>query len=224
MKKWKKILLTIIAVLAIVVIAVGVWQRDNIGAVVKTITKSADEIAQEMNDTKKKLEEDLKKQNINVVSDFTAEEEKKILNGELSVEDAVASLNTKYENSQKNTAKTNNPQADKLIGEKTVELYSLKAYYLGQLGQMEKTVKSEYAALPKEKKNLIGKKDMVNRHMSTAVGLMNQCDARVEEILAELKAGLESLNADTSIIKTIRTAYENEKNLKKAYYISLLEE
>ncbi len=224
MKKWKLFLLAILIVLLLTIVALGIWQRDNIGAVVKMATSSSDEIAKEMDDTKKKLEDDLKKQNINVVSDFTAEEEKQILKGELSVEEAVASLNTKYESSQKKPVSKNNPKADKLIGEKTVELYSLKAYYLGQLGQMETTVKAEYAALPKEKKNLIGKKELVSRHMGTAVGLMNQCDSRVEKILAELKAGLESLNADTSIIKTIQTAYENEKNLKKAYYLSLLDE
>ncbi len=224
MKKWKICLLTILAVLVLPVIAVGIWQRDNIGAVVKMVTSSSDEIAKEMNDTKKKLEDDLKKQNINVVSDFTAEEEKQILKGKLSVEEAVATLTEKYKSSQNNTSSNNSSQVDKLIGEKTVELYSLKAYYLGQLGQMESRVKSEYASLPDEKKNVIGKKDIVNRHMSTAVGLMNQCDARVEKILAELKSGLESLKADTSIIKTIRSAYENEKNLKKAYYLSLLDE
>lgn len=220
----KKVLLIILIAFILAVVALGIWQRDNITAVVKMATSSSDEIAKEMDDTKKKLEEDLKKQNIIVVSDFTAEEEKQILKGELSVEEAVANLNTQYENSQKKPVAANNPKADKLIGEKTVELYSLKAYYLGQLGQMEATVKAEYAAMPKEKKNLIGKKDLVSRHMGTAIGLMNQCDARVEKILAELKSGLESIKADTSIIKTIRTAYENEKNLKKAYYLSLLDE
>lgn len=223
-KKWKIVLVTIIVFFALSLSALAVWQFDNICAVIKAFTSTANEIADEMNETKKKLEEDLKKQNIEVVSDFTAEEEKQIIKGELTVDEALAGLNEKYENSKKVTTAPNNPAANKLIGEKTVELYSLKAYYLGQLGQMEKTVKSEYAALPLEKKNLVGKKDIVNRHMSTALGLMNQCDAKVEEILAELKAGLESLNADTSIIKTIRKAYENEKNLKKAYYLSLLEE
>lgn len=224
MKKWKVFLIAILTISVLAVVAVSVWQRDNIGAVVKTVTNSSEEIAKEMNDTKKKLEEELKKQNIDVVSDFTAEEEKQILKGELSVEDAVANLTEKYKKTQNKPTAANSSQADKLIGEKTVELYSLKAYYLGQLGQMEKKVKADYVALPEEKKNFVGKKDIVNSYMSTAVGLMNQCDARVEKILAELKAGLEKLKADTSIIKTIRSAYENEKNLKKAYYLSLLNE
>ena len=224
MKRWKVVLLSIIGVLVLALVSIIIWQFDNICAVVKAFTSTSEQIALEMNDTKKKLENDLKNQNFDVVSDFSAEEEKQIIKGELTVEEAVAGLNDRYKNSMNNASNTNNPLANKLIGEKTVELYSLKAYYLGQLGQMEKTVKSEYAALPVEKKNLLGKKDIVNRHMSTALGLMNQCDAKVEEILAELKAGLENLGADTSIIQTIRKAYEGEKNLKKAYYLSLLEE
>lgn len=224
MKRWKKILLSILCVFVLLVTAFTIWQFDNICAVIKAFTSTSEEIAQEMNDTKKKLEEDLKKQNVEVVSDFTAEDEKRIIKGEMTVEQALEDLNERYEESKKETTDANNSPANRLIGEKTVELYSLKAYYLGQLGQMEKTVKKEYAALPAEKKNLLGKKDIVNRHMSTALGLMNQCDAKVEEILAELKTGLENLNADTSIIKTIRKAYDTEKNLKKAYYLSLLEE
>lgn len=224
MKRWKIVLLSILGFLVLTVTVLTVWQYDNICAVIKGFTSTTEQIAQEMNQNKKMLEDELKKQNVEVVSDFTAEEEKQIIKGELSVEEALGGLNTRYEESKKDTTYTNSSSANQLIGEKTVELYSLKAYYLGQLGQMEKTVKAEYAALPAEKKNLLGKKDIANRHMGTALGLMNQCDEKVEVILAELKAGLERIGADTSIIKTIRAAYESEKNLKKAYYLSLLEE
>ncbi len=224
MKKWKIVLLSVLGVLLLSATALSIWQFDNIRAVIKGFTVDSEQIAQEMNQNKKNLEDELKKQNIEVVSDFTAEEEKQIIKGELTVEKAIEALNVKYKETKKENTYTSDSAANQLIGEKTVELYSLKAYYLGQLGQMEKTVKSEYAALPVEKKNLIGKKDIVNRHMSTALGLMNQCDAKVAEILAELESGLKSLNADTSIIQTIQQAYETEKNLKKAYYLSLLEE
>ncbi len=216
-------------IITAVLIALFVWQYDNIMAVVKVVSNTNEEIAKEIDDSKILLEENLKEQYPSVISDFTAEEERQIIKGELSVEDAVAGLNKKYETA-KDEKKSNqsqsvsSPEADALIGDKAIELYSLKAYYLGQIGQMEAAVKKEYAKLPKEEKNLVGKQALVNKYMSTALALLSQCDAQVEELLAELKGDLEELNADTTIIKTIRNAYENEKTLKKAYYLSLLGE
>lgn len=234
MKLWKKIVLWIVLFFLVSVVALAVWQFDNIMVIVKTFSTSSEDIAKEIDSSKKQLEQELKEEYPSVVSDFSAEEEKKIIKGELSVEDAVSSLNERFEETKtkkedkiqppvQNNSKTKE-EIDALIGEKAIELYSLKAYYLGKLGQMEASVKKDYAAMPKEKKNLIGKKELVSKYMGTALGLLSECDARVEELLAELKAELNKLGADTSIIKKIRDAYENEKNLKKAYYIKLLEE
>ena len=210
----------------VVISAVGIWQYDNIMVVVKTLSTSNDEIAKEMDEGKKNLEEELKKQYPSVISDFSAEEEKQIIKGEITVDEALTKLNERYEETKKNSGSkpVSNAKVDRLIGEKTIELYSLKAYYLGQLGQMEASVKRDYKTLPKDKKNLIGKKEIVSKYMGTAVGLLNQCDAQVEELLSELKSELVSLGADTAIITTIRNAYEKEKNLKKAYYLKLMEE
>ena len=91
---------------------------------------------------------------------------------------------------------------DELIGDKVIELYSLKAYYLGQLGQMEATVKREYSALPKEKKNLLGIKEIANKHMGTAMSLLNQCDKQVNDLISQLEKELKSLKADTSIVSS----------------------
>jgi len=219
----KTVLIASVLILTIGII-VGIWQYNNIMVIVKTLTTSGDEIAQEIDKSKKDFEKEVQAKYPLVISDLTAEEERKLMKGELSVEDAVATLTQKYEDAKKTSVKVSQAEVDRLIGDKAIELYSLKAYYLGQLGQLEASVKTDYLALPKEKRNLIGKQELVSKYMNTALGLLKQCDARVEELLAELKTGLEAINADTSIIQTIRDAYENEKNLKKAYYIKLLEE
>ena len=225
MKIWKKVVLTIIITLVVAVLGVGIWQYENIMVLVKTATTSSENIAKEIDNSKKIFDEKVRQQYPSIISDLTAEEEKKLMKGELSVEEAVSILTQKYKEKPKQVvANASRAEIDKLVGEKAIELYSLKAYYLGQLGQLEATVKSDYLSLPKEKKNLIGKQELVTKYMGTALGLLNQCDARVEEMLAELKTDIEKLNGDTSIIETIREAYKNEKNLKKAYYIKLLEE
>ena len=228
MKLWKKIVLICLAVIVVLAAIIFVWQRNNIMAVVETLSSSGDQIAQKLDDNKKALEEDLKEEHPTIVRDFTAEEEKQIMKGELSVDDAVANLNREYQSirEQYNIKSTGNSetdrQVDNLIGDKVIELYSLKAYYLGQLGQLESKVKSEYAAFPDSKKNMSGKKELAGKYIGQANSLLNQCDSRVSALLSELQSSLKSLGADTSIIKTIQSAYENEKALKKAYYLKLL--
>jgi hypothetical protein len=49
----------------------------------------------------------------------------------------------------------------------------------------------------------------------------SNCDKEVANVLSVLDAQLKALNGDTQIITILRDAYENEKAVKKAYYISL---
>lgn len=232
MKKWVKVLICVLAILLVTVSALAIWQRNNISAVFKMLTIDKEQIAQEMNENKEQLEKELQEKYPSVIDDITAEQEEKILRGELTVEEVVAEINKKYEerraeqqssaNSAISSSGNNAAAVDKLIGDKVIEIYSLKAYYLGQLGQLEAAVKSDYTALPESKRNIVGKKELVSKYMGRATSLMSQCDSRVESVLSELKSGLDSYGADTSIIKRIRSAYENEKTLKKAYYMSLV--
>lgn len=231
MKKWVKILLIVIAVLIAFAVVLTVWQWNNINAILTTVTKTEIEIAAELDTSKEKLKSEIKEKfDANLVSDFTAEEERQIIKGEISTDDAVKILEKKYNENQKDKTmpqKDNENKAaelDELIGDKVIELYSMKAFYLGKLGQIEAKVRKEYSELPKEKKNLIGKKDLVTKYMGTATSLLKQCDKEVDKLLEDLEKVLKSFKADTSIIKTIKDAYENEKALKKAYYLKLLGE
>ncbi|MBE7032061.1 MAG: hypothetical protein E7401_03755 [Ruminococcaceae bacterium] len=230
MKKITKVFLGILTVFITLIFAFGVWQWNNIVAVYKTVTTTQEQLENEINKNKQALEEELNQKYSTIVRDFSAEDERQIIKGEITVEQAVEKLNDRYKK-KKNEKTANDYQTqanakkiDELIGDKVIELYSLKAYYLGQLGQMEATVKSEYAAMPAEKKNLVGKKELVSKHMGVALGLMNQCDAKVEALIAELETELKKIGGDTSIIRTIKNAYENEKALKKAQYLKLLDE
>lgn len=235
MKVFKRAVLILLAVLVVGLTGVAVWQRNNISALIKSATSTDEELANKLNESKQNLETDLKEKYPSIVSDFTAEEERLIMKGELSLDAAVEKLNNEYSavrgnNSAKADTKTDkkpnaevDEKADELIGDKVIELYSLKAYYLGQLGQLEATVRREYSALPESKRNLIGKKELAARHIGTANGLLSQCDAKVSELLSSLQSDLRALGADTSIIKTIRDAYENEKALKKAYYLKMMD-
>lgn len=64
----------------------------------------------------------------------------------------------------------------------------------------------------------------MSKYLKSAATLESQADSEVDALLAELKSKLEAIGADTSIISTMRDSYENEKTLKKSYYLSLFNE
>ena len=216
-----------IFILFFIVLAIylSVWQRGNIKAVFDFLNYSDDEISEMITKNKEDLEKEIKTRLPEMVSDFTEDEEKKIMSGELSVEEVMKNKLEELEKNKVSTSEnkdTKKLEIDNIISSKVIEFYSLKAYYLGQLGQMEKNVIKDYTNLPKNKQNLIGKKELVSKYMSTATSLMNQCDEKVNSLLKELETDIKAKGGDLEIISIIRTAYENEKNLKKSYYMSKL--
>ena len=116
----------------------------------------------------------------------------------------------------------NNAQVNAIVSNRIVEFYSLKAYYLGQLGQLEAKAMADYKALPASKRGLVGKQEVVSKYMSVASSLMNECDGKVAALTASLESEIRAVGGDTSIIQTIRDTYENEKNLQKSYYMSMM--
>lgn len=232
----KRIFLIVILGVAAVLAAVAVWQRDNISAAIKSVSYSEEEIDRMLEENKKKLEEEISEKYPDAVAVLSPEEEEMIVSGEMTPEEVVekklAELEkkqteskkneTKSENSKQNEKSEENKKSNEAVNKKIIEFYSLKAYYLGRLSQIEAGVKADYASLPDEKKNLVGKQELVSKYMSTAVSLMNQCDSKVSALLSELESEIKANGGDLSVVSTIKSAYENEKNLKKAYYMSKL--
>ena len=229
-KKRRIILFSVLGVLIILAVCFVAIQYDNISAAIRAFNYTDEEISKMMEDNKEKLEKELEEKVPGIVGDFTAEEEEKIISGELSIEEAVKQKEQELEEKQKNTANSGSSggsysvdtKTNEIVSKKIIEFYSLKAYYLGQLGQLESQVIADYTALPDSKKNLVGKQEIASKYMSVATSLLSQCDARVDTLLKELEASIKEVDGDLSIITTIKNAYENEKNLKKSYYMSKL--
>lgn len=109
-----------------------------------------------------------------------------------------------------------------IIRRYTAKFYSLKAYYMGQLSGIEAKAKSEYAALTKEQKKSLSKTAFAGKYISYATALQSECDGQVESLLSQMKAELDAVGGDSSIISSIRQTYNGEKAAKKAYYLSLI--
>ncbi|MDO5478634.1 MAG: hypothetical protein Q4G23_05660, partial [Clostridia bacterium] len=128
----------------------------------------------------------------------------------------------KGDNTEKTQSGETKTSQSAIVKKYTAKFYSLKAYYMGQLSGLEAQAKRDYAALSKEQRKSVSKVSFAAKYMNYALALEGECDGQMETLLSQMKSELEAVGGDTSIIGTIRQAYQAEKAAKKAGYMSLL--
>lgn len=211
----KKFLFAVLIVAVVAVMGVVVWQKDNITAVYDGLKESDTDIQLEIADSKKNVEKELEQYNVEGLRDFTFEEEEAIRKGQITVDDAIQKIvNESSASSGNKSTENKGSESGDIISEYTLKLYSLKATYLGQIGNLIDEAKADY-------KNGLGASALMSKYLGKAGSLEGEADAKVEDLLSELKTELEAIGANTSIVDTMRSSYENEKTLKKSYYLSL---
>ena len=109
---------------------------------------------------------------------------------------------------------------DEKIASLVAKMYALKAQYTGKVEGVVSSMKAEYAALPKEQRTASAKSSIASSYLGTISSLEAQCDAQVNAVVSELREVLEKSGSDTSLADSILTAYANEKENTKAYYIN----
>lgn len=234
MKKVTKIL---IALLLIVVAGVGVllyFQYDNISAIINSLNHSSEDIAAEMDDNREKLKVEVEKYTSNPIQDISAEDEEKLLSGEITIEEVADKYNLPLDymkdsdgiDDSSNTnvipdTSSNTKAIDNAISDGVSKMYALKAKYVNKLGELEREVIKEYESLPKEKQNEDNKYSIVVDNINYISQLEKKCDEDVAKVLSTLESELIRLNGETDIIQILQDAYEDEKEVKKAYYLSL---
>ncbi len=110
---------------------------------------------------------------------------------------------------------------NKKLADLVAQVYVIQANFNATLNAFESRIISEYKALPAEQRTASTKAKIVSDNMAYVVGLEAQCDAQIKEVTDALTKLMTENNKDTSLVDSINKAYQNEKELKKAYYISL---
>jgi len=238
----KKIIKVVLKILCVVVILLGVvvyWQYDNISSLINGIKYSSEDLASQLdtnrNDLKTKVDEYTSKH----INDLSAEDEKKLLNGEITIEeiskkyglpldimtDDISQENnetpSKDDQNEEITNVDNKKAIDDAISTGVSKMYALKAKYVSKLGEIERNVHEEYTNLPKEKQNESSKKNILMKNLNSVAQMEEKCDNEVASTLSILETELNKLNGDTEIVDILKEAYKNEKEIKKSYYLSL---
>ena len=95
----------------------------------------------------------------------------------------------------------------------------LKASFVSRLDAIVQSADSEFHALPQSEWNQSNKTRIAQSKFSELSALEKECDGKVAEIVTELRRLLRESGRDESVADQAQEIYENEKSLKKAYYI-----
>ena len=216
MKKFFKVLGFLLLAL---VIAGGVFaykNRNNIAGVIAAVKYDKEELKQHIDNSGQNLKTEISSYLDEDLRDFTEEEKQSIENGEATKEEVLAEIINEAP-APKKQEKT----SDEIIRRYTATLLSLESKYLGSIDALLNEAVAEFYNLPPKDRTYSSKMSVMQGYVGRINSLEASCDSEVEAILASLKKELKEINADTSIIKTIKKAYNDEKSLKKAYYIDL---
>ena len=104
------------------------------------------------------------------------------------------------------------------------QVYVLREEYVGALEDMEAAAKADYNALPESQRTSTKLAPLVSDYLTRATGLEKECDGRMDGIIAEMEKLIKENNGDMSLTDTVFNTYVNEKSLKKAWYLSRLQE
>lgn len=230
MKKPIKKIYLVFLVIVLFVLSVSLWQYNNLLALYNGLSKPSEQLATELEDQRSNLQSELNKYvpNSAAVETVPAEIKPNIDSSTKSAINDTVQTAPKVPEKQdpKQTTVVAKPPVDATL-ETTIEtavsqMYVLQALYNDKISAFEKDIIAQYNALPKEKQNNTGKLNIVLENLGTMEKLEKEADTEVESLLSKLEQDIKSLNGDTEVVNVLRKAYYNEKEIKKAYYLSLL--
>lgn len=248
MKKVKIIVLSVLGVLIAAVLAVGIWQKDNVISFVNSLRYSDTEIADKLDDNGKKLQKIVDEtEYIDIRGGLTEEEENALKNNEITQDDAIKLVRGETtleqiksgENSEtvddvktEASAPVQNPnnEVGKSDGTPSKEeimkdnvsniiaqLYVVKSDFINKLHEVGSKAYETYKANGSDKSTLTS---IADSYAGEIGGLESECDAKVDELLVQLKTELEKGGGDLSLISQVKDYYYKEKSLTKSYYIN----
>jgi hypothetical protein len=239
------VLLSIFILLALGII----WQWNNIMAVISFMNYSQIDLEEQISLENTYAEEAISKLPGNI-EDLTDAQKEQLIKGEITSQEAIKLIldNTEDDlsddesspkesadnsNTVSNSSEANAVQSDispspsesndeRRIKELVAELYVLRTSYTASLDALIQQATEEYKALPESEQTKSAKKKILLKYVDQASSMETQCDAQVNAIITELKPLLKKTGGDLSLIDEIKKIYNQEKSLKKAYYMSIV--
>lgn len=217
MRTGTKIVLSILGIAAILMIALAVWQWNNLKALYDGLAMDPAVIQEELDANQEAFEEAMDAYHV-PKKEFTQEEIDQLVSGELSAEDVADSLIQKEEPSSGEGQTPPEETVEDLIQKEIAKMYVLRETYVGKLDAIVQSAIDEYAASGGSQ----SKEDIVYGKMGELTALEKECDQQVAAVTARLRELLKEAGQDNSLAELVEDTYQSEKSMKKASYIQQL--
>lgn len=251
MKKAGKIALAVVGVVLVAGAITVAVQWNNIKALNYMMTMDTGTLSQRAEENRETLEKAMEDYQIPAYT-FSEEEMAQLASGELSEEEAASRLLGQSGSGE--TGTTEGPEApqsqepsqapsssqsaapsqsasqsgDNATQEAEAELrqlvatmYVLQATYEGKLEAIVQEAIDEYTAGEHTSEN---RTKIVYSKYDTLTKLEKECDQKVANIVARMRELLKATGQSESLADEVQKTYEEEKSLKKAYYIRAFQE
>jgi hypothetical protein len=229
---WPRVLLGALGALILVAAVVALFQRENIEAFIVSRRFTQEELEDKLATSDAAAEKILEKLPEVSVRPPTEEEKERIRRGEVSEEDAVKMILTPSGPSSGSKPAvggdvessavpvTPEDERERRAAELIAEVYVLRESMTGRIEDIIGAAKSDFDALPSDERTSAKKREIAARYIGEISSLEKDCDARMLDIIGELKTILSETDGDTAVADEIMQAYKDEKNLKKSYFLS----
>ncbi len=193
------VLVSLLLVIGLCVLTVSQW--NNIRALWVNFRYTTEEQQALLRKNEENIQKILDELNLSGITPLSLQQEELLNSGKLTEEDALNLIMGK--GSVENNAK---------IQQLMARIYLLRSTFVGKLNALEAQAKKEY----NQSGGNIDLMDFAQRFLRQGIALEDQCDAQMEQILAEMKEELLQTGHSTDLITKIRATYQSEKSVKKA--------
>lgn len=242
MRRKKRIWLWVLVIVLLAAAGLAVWQWKNIRALQLAVSMDADTLEAEMQKNNLALDTILEEYDLPAEISVSNEDLDRLQSGEVTVEELAGQMigqSTMAEGTNGTTQQSSGPSSSSssaegaaaaepesapkdnsaAISRQIASLYVLKASFVSRLDAIVQSADSEFHALPQSEWNQSNKTRIAQSKLSELSALEKECDGKVAEIVTELRRLLRESGRDESVADQAQEIYENEKSLKKAYYI-----
>ena len=240
-KKRKTARTVLLIVLAVLVLAVGLlaWRfRKEIQAFAISRQYSTAELEGQLADNDQTIRDAVEASSDVTVRAPTEEEREALRDGSLSQEELIGRLTSESaagssdsapetaapEEQPAEQAPAEPPEYQKQLSALIAQVYVLREEYLAALDNMETSAKADYRALSDSQRTAEKLASLVSDYIGRATRLEKECDGKMDAIIAQMETLIQANNGDMSLTDTVFNTYVNEKSLKKAWYMSRLQE
>lgn len=240
-KKRKTARTVLLIVLAVLVLAVGLlaWRfRKEIQAFAISRQYSTAELENQLADNDQTIRDAVEASSDVTVRAPTDEEREALRDGSLSQEELIGRLTGESaagssdsapetaapEEQPAEQAPAEPPEYQKQLSALIAQVYVLREEYLAALDNMETSAKADYRALSDSQRTAGKLASLVSDYLGRATRLEKECDGKMDAIIAQMETLIQANNGDMSLTDTVFNTYVNEKSLKKAWYMSRLQE